>query len=98
VATDNRGSGTPCVGLAALHNGYTPLVTTPDPQPETTTGLEAGGGVPPGETPPVEGSVSGLSHKQEPASRATGPIFLIVAAVVIVLIVAGVIIGAVQMF
>nr|WP_164984001.1 DUF6480 family protein [Cellulomonas endophytica] len=37
---------------------------TPDPDPATTTGLEPGGGVPPGETPPGESSTTGVSDRQ----------------------------------
>lgn len=37
-----------------------------DPQPENTTGLEPGGGVPPGETPPGEASTTGGVARQQP--------------------------------
>jgi hypothetical protein len=41
----------------------------PDPQDDKITGLEPGGGVPPGETPPGEGSVAGT---HEPVLKGSG--------------------------
>jgi hypothetical protein len=73
-------------------------MTTSDPAPESTTGLEPGGGLPPGEMPPAESSVSELSHHEDAPGRRVAPIVLIILAVFIVIVVAGAIIGAVQMF
>jgi hypothetical protein len=53
--------------------------TPPDPEPDRTPGLEPGGGVSPGDTPPESGNVSGLSHPQPMPSR----VFPIVTTVVI---------------
>ncbi|WP_447006997.1 DUF6480 family protein [Saccharothrix isguenensis] len=56
--------------------------TPPDPDPARTPGLEPGGGVAPGETPPDSGQTSGLSHPQPMPSR-RGPIITLVAVLVV---------------
>jgi hypothetical protein len=56
--------------------------TPPDPDPARTPGLEPGGGVAPGETPPDSGQTSGLSHPQPMPSR-RGPIITLVAVLLI---------------
>ena len=44
----------------------------PDPDPAHVPGLEPGGGVPPGSTPPDSAQTSGLSdHQERPARRLT---------------------------
>ncbi|MBO8194813.1 hypothetical protein ITI46_24605 [Streptomyces oryzae] len=61
----------------------------PDPDPERTTGLEKGGGVPPGETPPAEGSMSeaGPRETHNPAKGwSTVPVILIAIVVAAVLV------------
>ena len=59
--------------------------TPPDPDPDRTPGLEPGGGVAPGETPPDSGQTSGLSHPQPMPSRRAPVITLVAVLLVTVL-------------
>jgi hypothetical protein len=66
-------------------------MSTPDPDPASTPGLEPGGGVPVGETPPGEASTTeGLSSRQ-PKERGRG-------GNGIALVVIGVLVAAVLLF
>lgn len=59
----------------------------PDPEPERTTGLEPGGGVPPGETPPAESSMpeaGPLERHNPPKGWAKAPVALILLVVVLI--------------
>ncbi|MFG2681901.1 DUF6480 family protein [Streptomyces sp. NPDC048392] len=61
--------------------------TNPDPDPRSTTGLEPGGGVPPGETPPAESSMPEAGPQElhnPPKGWAKGPLTLILAVVLVV--------------
>ncbi|MEU4523475.1 MULTISPECIES: DUF6480 family protein [unclassified Amycolatopsis] len=64
----------------------------PDPDPRRTPDLEAGGGVPPGSTPPDSAQTSGLSHPQPMPSKAM-PVLWLVLTGVLVLMVAGLVIA-----
>ncbi|MDN3026947.1 DUF6480 family protein [Streptomyces sp. S.PB5] len=64
-------------------------MTSPDPDPRRSAGLEPGGGVPPGETPPAETGISGISHPEPPELRkgwSAMPIVLIMLVVALVAI------------
>ncbi|MCK8669887.1 DUF6480 family protein [Rhodococcus sp. HM1] len=66
-----------------------------DPDPGTTPGLERGGGVPPGTTPPESAGTSGLSAP-EPETRKRFPVtgwMTLGAVIVIVLVFVAVIVG-----
>lgn len=58
-------------------------MTNPDPEPSESTGLEPGGGVPPGETPPDSGSVSPGPVGAGPGRRTKAP-WLIVGVLFVV--------------
>ncbi|MFI8189127.1 DUF6480 family protein [Streptomyces sp. NPDC085946] len=60
---------------------------SPDPEPERSTGLEPGGGVPPGETPPAESSMPEAGPQEThnpPTGWAKAPLTLILGLVVLV--------------
>ena len=64
------------------------MPTSPDPDPATTPGLEPGGSVMPGDTPPGESSTSGASDRQ-PATGSTGAnwvAYAIIGAVVVLVL------------
>lgn len=58
-----------------------------DPRPDTTTGLEPGGGVPPGETPPGEASVSAVHVDPGPGARTRSPWLVILLIALPVLLI-----------
>lgn len=62
----------------------------PDPDPETTTGLEPGGGVPPGETPPAESSMPEAGPREPyAASRGWSRTPLVLILLLVLLLAAG---------
>lgn len=59
----------------------------PDPEPGRTPGLQPGGSVPPGETPPESAAAtSGLAHRQRASNKTTKWVWLAVLAVLVLLI------------
>ncbi|MDO0910997.1 DUF6480 family protein [Streptomyces sp. DT2A-34] len=67
-------------------------MTSPDPEPSRTPGLEPGSGVPPGETPPAEaGGTAGISHPQPELRKGWGAMPLVLIMVVVALVAIGLI-------
>ncbi|MER7010194.1 DUF6480 family protein [Saccharopolyspora sp. NPDC000359] len=59
----------------------------PDPDPDRTPGLEQGGSVPPGETPPESASATGaVSHTNRASAGPAKWVWLAVIVVVVVLV------------
>ncbi|MCV7093620.1 DUF6480 family protein [Mycobacterium kubicae] len=54
-----------------------PTAQPPDPDPSRTPGLDAGGGVQPGDTPPDSGQTSGVANPHPPARRRISPLMIV---------------------
>jgi Family of unknown function (DUF6480) len=60
--------------------------SNPDPLEQHITGLEPGGGVPPGETPPAEGAMSmDQGHEESAPKRSHMWVWVVIIAVIVVI-------------
>jgi hypothetical protein len=66
-----------------------------DPDPSNTAGLEPGGGVAPGDTPPIASSMSGTSYHETPEGKIQSRTWFFLLLALVVLIALGWIVGAI---
>ncbi|MBB5960261.1 hypothetical protein FHS29_006884 [Saccharothrix tamanrassetensis] len=60
--------------------------TPPDPDPAQTPGLEPGGGVAPGDTPPDSGQTSGVSPDQPIPPRSRNIVALVIVTILTLMV------------
>ena len=77
-----------------------PSASPEDPKPSETSGLQPGGSVDPGDTPPIEGSMSGTTPADRdgpnmgPVSGNRTPMFIALGFIAVIVVMMAVLVGA----